>query len=155
MRAPTLVLLSALLMTGHQRSDFVPVGSFTSVRVSRSEDPHCYGWSLKLWRHEGRVVGLVNRHEGLCGDPPCRVLANVTHEARSGRLTFFAFDLKFEGTLRPHQVTGTLGEERLTLTRDENPMDARYDKNLDAWCEFWGAVPRCQGVAELCRSLRR
>jgi len=155
MRIVTLVVLSALLATSQQASEFAPIGSFASVRQTSSDDPHCYGWSLKLWRYNGQVIGLASRYEGPCFDPACRTLTNVTHEVRTGRLSFSAFDMTFDGTLRPNEVTGTLGDERLTLTRGDDPMDAHYDKDFDAWCTFWRTVPRCEGLAELCRSLRR
>jgi hypothetical protein len=155
MRIMTLVVLSALLTTSQQGSDFVPIGSFANVRQTSGDDPHCYGWSLKLWRHNGQVIGLTSRYEGPCFDPVCRTLTNVTHDVRTGRLRFSTFDMTFDGTLRPQELTGTLGVERLTLRRGDDPMDARSDKDLDGWCTFWRTVPRCEGVAELCRSLRR
>ena len=155
MRVVMLAALCVLLTTGQQAPDFAPIGSFASVRQTGSDDPHCYGWSLKLWRYKGQLAGLLNRYEGQCEDPPCRALVGVIHDARTGRVTFSAFDLKFDGTLRSSDVSGTIGDERLTLKRNDHPMDTQYDNNLEAWCAFWGAVPRCEGVAELCRSLRR
>jgi hypothetical protein len=46
--------------------DFRPIGSFDNVRSSRGEEPHCYGYSLELWRHNGRIIGLLDHHQGLC-----------------------------------------------------------------------------------------
>ena len=152
MRILAIAVLSAFLITSHQASDLAPVGGFASVRQTSGQDPHCYGWSVKLWRHNGQLIGLASQYEGECADPPCRALTNVTHDARTGRLRFSAFGLAFDGTLRPNELTGTLGADRLTLTRGDDPMDARYDKDLGAWCTFWRSVTRCEGVTELCRS---
>jgi hypothetical protein len=133
--------------------EFSPVGSFDNVRESTGDEPHCYGWSLALWQYKDRVFGLLDHHEGLCGDPPCHALTDVSHDPKSGRLSFSAFDKRFMGTLTREEVAGTLGSERLHLKRNDNQMDARWDKQLDAWCDFWQGVPRCKGVAKLCRSV--
>jgi hypothetical protein len=133
--------------------EFTPIGSFDNVQQSTSEEPHWYGWSLELWRYKDRVLGLLDHHEGLCGDPPCRALTDVSHDSKSGRLTFSAFEIRFMGTLTRNEVVGTLGTERLHLKRNNDRTDARSDRRLDEWCEFWRGVPRCKGVAELCRAV--
>ena len=153
MRCTTLLALCALIVPASASAqDFTAVASFDNVRGSSSG--HCYGWSLALWRYKGRLLGLLDRHQGLCGDPPCRTLADVSHDAKTGRLTFSAFGMPFNGTLRRNEVIGKLGDERLRLKRRTDRMDARSDQTLDAWCDFWRTVPRCKGVAELCSSLR-
>jgi hypothetical protein len=132
--------------------DFTFVGSFANVRQTSSD--HCYGWSLELWRYNGRLLGLLDRHQALCGDPPCQVLADISHDRKSGRVSFSAFDMRFNGTLRSSEVSGTLGDERVRMKRTKDPgYDARPDKTLGTWCKFWVGVLRCQGVADLCSSL--
>jgi len=154
MRGMALLAFCALAAFGSASiQDFSLVGSFVAVRQSSSEEPHCYGWSLELWRHKGRHLGLLDRHEGLCGDPPCWALADVSHDPKTGRLSFSAFDTRFVGTLTSTGVTGRLGDERLHMKRTKKSLDARPAKTLDEWCEFWRGVSRCKGVVELCTSL--
>ncbi|HJR60904.1 MAG TPA: hypothetical protein VJ813_15950 [Vicinamibacterales bacterium] len=149
-----ILAFCALTVSGSAPTqDFTVVGSFDNVRQSSSEDPHCYGWSLELWRYQGRVLGLLDRHQALCGDPPCQALTDVSHDPKTGRLTFSAFGMRFTGTLSRNEVTGRLGDERLNLKRKEDFVDARSNRSLDAWCDFWRGVSRCKGVAELCTAL--
>jgi hypothetical protein len=65
MRFHVVVLLATAMPTvGSITADeFRPIGSFHNVRSSTGE--HCDGYSLRLWRHNGRILGLFNHHEGL------------------------------------------------------------------------------------------
>jgi len=154
-----LLLAGVLAFTAPRQTaaqDFTPLGAFDNVRVSSATgEAHCYGYSLELWRHRGTIIGLLDRHNGLCGDPPCEALANVSHDPRSGRLDFSALSVTFVGTLRRDDVVGTLDGKRIRLVRDKDqpPIDSDRDESLDAWCDFWRGVRRCRGVDDLCRSL--
>jgi hypothetical protein len=150
---PLLICLISVLEARAQ--EFSALGSFENVReTSISEEPHCYGWSLELWRYRGHILGLLDRHAGLCGDPPCQTVTDVSYDAKSGRLAFAAFAMSFVGTLRTNELVGTLGTERVRLKRSKMPpMDAASDRSLDAWCQFWRGVRRCKGIGELCRAL--
>lgn len=148
-----LAWLLALMAPLRSAQDLRSVGSFHNIRQSSGEESHCYGWSLELWQFEGRVVGLLDHHEGLCGDPPCQAVKDASLDPKTGRLSFSAFGMPFSGTLRRNEVRGALGRERLRLKRTDDPMDAASDKTIDAWCGFWRTVPRCTGVAEVCASL--
>jgi hypothetical protein len=154
MRLRAILTVSALLTLGSTAAEeFSAIGSFNNVRQSRGEEPHCYGYSLELWRHNGRVIGLLDRHAGLCGDPPCEAVRDVSYDSRAGRLTFTALEEKFAGTLRRDDVIGTIGATRVRLVRDrDDPMDAKWDKGFAEWCAFWRGVRRCRGVDEMCRS---
>lgn len=147
-----LVTVFSILSASAVAQEFGAIGSFHNVRSSAGEEPHCYGWSLELWKDGDRLVGLLDQHGGLCGDPPCQTLSDVSYDAKTGRLSFSAFDRRFTGTLKRNEVTGTLGEERVRLKRDKDyPISG--DNTLAAWCTFWRTVPRCKGVDELCRGL--
>jgi hypothetical protein len=148
----------ALLIHGSAAGqDVTPIGAFGNVRESRATgEPHCYGYSLDLWRHRERTIGLLHRHNGLCGDPPCESLVNVSHDTRTGRISFTALGVMFVGTLRRDDVIGTIEGKRVRLTRhkdDAMRMDSASNDSLDAWCRFWGGVPRCRGVDQVCRTL--
>jgi len=155
MRCGILVAMCALAAPSAAVAQRVEsIGSFDNVRVSTATgEPHCYGYSLHLWQSGSHVFGLLDRHEGLCGDPPCEAVTSVTHDARTGSLTFSAFGMRFDGTLRRGNVRGTLGTERLRLERKQAAMDAASDKTIDAWCDFWRDVPRCKGVGPVCSAI--
>src|SRR6266542_2945556 len=139
MRLRAILAVSTLLTFGATTADDLsPIGSFHNVRQSRGEEPHCYGYSLELWRHNGRVIGLLDRHAGLCGDPPCEAVRDVSYDPRTGGLTFTALEERFAGTLRRDDVIGTIGATRVRLVRDrDDPMDAKWDKGFAEWCAFW------------------
>jgi hypothetical protein len=138
---------------------FERVGSFADVKSRTGE--HCYGYSLDLWRSNDRLIGLLDIHRGLCGDPPCGAIADAKLDPKTGRLTFATSiggeRWMFDGTLTKAAVTGTLNGERVRLPRnherDKYFTDFKPDQSLAAWCEFWAAVKRCGGVRELCTSL--
>jgi len=150
MRIQVLLFVFVLTGLGSTTADeFAPIGSFGNVSSSTGE--HCSGYSLELWRHNGRIIGLLDRHSGLCGDPPCEALRDVSYDSRRGRLSFTALDEKFTGTLRRDDVVGTIGAARVRLMRNRDfPMDGKWDKNFTDWCGFWRGVHRCRGVDDVC-----
>lgn len=156
MRGATFVAACVLAVCGTASAqDFAPVGSFDNVRQSLATgEAHCYGYSLELWQYKGRMLGMLDRHAGLCGDPPCEALTDVSHDPKTGALTFSALGMSFNGRLRQNDVVGVLGGQRVRLGRSKDfPMDAERDRSVDAWCEFWRGVPRCRGITALCTSL--
>ncbi len=150
MRIEIIVAATVMLTLGSIRAEeFVAIGSFHNVRSSTGE--HCSGYSLELWRHNGRIIGLLDRHAGLCGDPPCEALRDVWYDSRRGRLSFTALGEKFTGTLRRDDLVGTIGTARVRLMRNrDSPMDGKWDKNFTDWCAFWRGVHRCRGVDDVC-----
>jgi hypothetical protein len=141
------------LLGSASAEEFRAIGAFDNVRASRSDDPHCYGFSLELWRHNGSIVGLLDHHQGLCGDPPCAALRDVTYDPGTGRLTFSALDQTFAGTVRRDDVVGNLNGSRVRLARNRDvPMELKSDTSFSEWCVFWRGVHRCQGVDQVCRS---
>src|SRR3954469_22041431 len=149
MRVQALLLTIAVLTAGATTvEEFKAVGSFHNVRSSTGE--HCYGYSLELWRHNGRLIGLFDHHAGLCGDPPCEALQDISYDPQSGRLSFSALNERFSGMLRRDDVVGTIGTSRGRVADSDVPMDGKQDKSFADWCAFWRTVHRCKGVDELC-----
>jgi hypothetical protein len=136
MRLHVVLLATAMLTVGSITADeFRPIGSFHNVQSS----------------HNGRILGLFDHHEGLCGDPPCEVLQDVSYDRRTGHLSFAALNEKFTGTLRRDDVVGTIDGKRVRLARaNDDRMDAKWDKSLVEWCAFWRTVHRCRGVDQVC-----
>lgn len=140
-------------------ADLQYMGDFHNVS-SRDGGEHCAGYSLGLWKHQERVLGLLHLHAGLCGDPPCAVIRDTRLDSRTGRLEFWSSILgqkiRFEGTVTPEAIDGVFNGQRARLTRDPDRTSLNFEPNrsISAWCTFWISVPRCSGVRELCESIR-
>lgn len=134
---------------------FHRIGSFTDVR-STDEGEHCGGYSLTLWQSGTAVIGLLDVHEGLCGDPPCGVLQDARLDRTTGELQFWASvggtRMQFVGRLTGDAVAGTLNGERVRLAKSSYAPGASFapDQSLEGWCAFWVTVGRCDGVREFC-----
>jgi hypothetical protein len=93
----------ALLGSEASAQDVTRVGHFASVRVSvATGDAHCYGHSLTLWEHRGRLIGLLDVHQGLCVDPPCYI--ELLHLRETG-------DSRAGSRLDHHVLVGGVGAE--------------------------------------------
>jgi len=151
------VIACALLLPSLTAStqDLQHLGSFHNV-TSQDRGEHCSGYSLGLWKYRDELLGLLDVHAGLCGDPPCAAIRGATLDAKSGRLEFSASidgqTIQFEGTMTRAAIVGLFNGRRARLARDTQGTDEEFEPNrsLRAWCRFWGSVPRCRGVRELC-----
>ena len=87
----TLKILAALVCTipiaALPGQDLQHLGNFHNIS-SNDGGEHCAGYSLGLWKYRDEILGLVDVHAGLCGDPPCAVIQDAKLDARSGRLRF-------------------------------------------------------------------
>ena len=155
-----LLVLVLLLQPVATRADeqLQYVGSFHNVS-SNDGGEHCGGYSLGLWKYRDRILGLLDVHAGLCGDPPCAVIKDASLESKTGKLAFWSSingqKIQFQGTLARETIEGTFNGERARLARDRDRMNSDFeaDRNALAWCNFWSSVPRCSGVRELCESM--
>ncbi|MFA6901486.1 MAG: hypothetical protein WC236_00215 [Gallionellaceae bacterium] len=62
------------------------VGSFLHVESSNGE--HCEGYGVTLWRKDESLVGILNHHRSLCGDPPTGFIEDVQYVPDTGDLSF-------------------------------------------------------------------
>jgi len=151
----TLLLLQPIATSGQ---DLQHVGDFHNVS-SQDGGEHCAGYSLGLWKYHDQIVGLLDVHEGLCGDPPCGVIRDVKLDSKTGQLQFWSSindqKIQFEGALTHGAIEGAFNGERARLALDRGRMSSSFEPNrsIVAWCTFWSSVPRCGGVQELCRSI--
>jgi hypothetical protein len=157
---PLIVL--GLLLAGAPAfaQDFAHIVGFHNVS-SPDGGEHCLGYSLGLWKHRGRVLGLLDLHSGLCGDPPCAAIEDAKFDENKGRIEFRSSiqgeKLEFAGTIGPKAVVDTMNGERVRLARQAHSSWPEFapNRSISSWCAFWTTVPRCQGVRELCRSFGR
>jgi len=146
-------LVPAVALPGQ---DLEHLGSFNNVS-SNDGGEHCAGYSLGLWKYRGEVLGLLDVHSGLCGDPPCAVIDDASLNAGTGRLRFgSAVDgrkIRFDGTMGRGAIDGRINGKRVHLSKDAPAPEFDPNRSLAAWCRFWGAVPRCAGVREKCEAM--
>ena len=141
----------------------VRVGYYEKVEATPSG--HCNGYSIYLWKHKDTLFGLLHRHQGLCGDPPCGVLDEIKLNPTNKRISF-KVDMaetrySFSGTLDKELLTGTITEQwqgsplvqeesvRLQRQKDDY-MEERFD-SLEAWHRAHDPITRCQGVTTYMR----
>ena len=156
----TTLVFALLLIAGRSliAGEFGVIGHFNNAS-SADGGEHCSGYSLDLWDAKGRLLGLMHRHSGLCGDPPCAVIESASLDRKTGSLHFNSLigpeKFVFSGSLGREDVAGKLNGRRVRLKR-EPPGAGTFepDTSLVAWCSFWERVPRCTGVKELCNTLR-
>ena len=153
-----VIALASLLRTiSASAQDLQHLGRFHNVS-SQDRGEHCSGYSLGLWKYRDAVLGLLDVHAGLCGDPPCAVIDDAALDPKAGRLRFSASidgqKIQFEGTMAQAAIEGLFNARRTHLARDTQGASEDFEPNrsLAAWCRFWSSVPRCRGVRELCKS---
>jgi hypothetical protein len=149
-------------------------GEWSNVVVSQSEDPHASGYSLQLWKNNGKLVGFLSEYVGPPADPPIGPLQDVTLDPDSGKLSFSAklttgvtFSpghregaprtlYKFNGVLSESEVKGVFEKEdhldntpsvRLEVTLERKPTKDSYwnEKTFQNWEEFFAPIVRARG----------
>jgi hypothetical protein len=70
-----------------QKREIRPIGCFVNVR---SDGEHADGFSIKLWAFGSRIIGLIDYHRGLAGDPPMGILMDVEYAPLTGKIAFEA-----------------------------------------------------------------
>jgi hypothetical protein len=134
------------------------IGTYEKVESATGE--HCSGYRIDLWRHEGKLFGLLHHHRGLCGDPPCGVLTAIQHDSRNGAFSFEAntgeSEFYFSGKHGLDSLTGTLAErlpktdnvlkETIQLPKKQDRYLAAQIDSLEKWHRLYDSVARCRGV---------
>ena len=156
------LLAGVPILQNKPQTRIASIGCFINVQ-SRGE--HDFGYSVRLWFRGDQIIGLIEYHRGLAGNPPIGILTDVRYDARSGKLLFKAkltsgfhscrihenvpsHDmLTFKGFLKPD---GLVGDIRLEDRLDSPPtvVDERESlvmlravdcitKNYPNYNEWW------------------
>ena len=143
-----------------RKDGFEYFGSWSNVTVSQGEDPHAYGYTLQLWKNNGKPVGFLSEYVGPGFDPPIGPLQDVTLDTNTGKITFTAKMTTglvfspahkdgtpakslyiFTGTLREGDVSGALEmQDRLdggasTQTQVLLKRDNEQISNTSFWAQ--------------------
>jgi hypothetical protein len=143
--ALSLLVLSIFAATdasiAQPKREIRAIGCFANVR---SDGGHSDGYSVRLWAWGGEIIGLIDYHRGLAGDPPLGILDDVRYDPVTGKISFQAkltsglhysgehkgvpsHDLlSFEGFLKADRLEGNI------LLKDQlDSPPAVVDKRLD------------------------
>ena len=142
-----------------------PVTVLGEFSNRKGDGEHSWGYTVALWKHEGRIIGMIFGTNGLMlsGDPPTGLLEDVQYDPKTGRMSFKAklsvgkygdgsmsHDLYlFDGTLTPAKMKGVMtvreaaecegcGEKiKVVLPRLRKPViEQESYKTLDEWNAF-------------------
>lgn len=166
---PILAIILACSISAQASDDRVQfLGEYINVRSATGE--HCEGYDVMLWKHKGSLIGFLNHHRGLCGDPPMGVMEDISYSAKTGSLSFKvklsdglrykagkwvpSRDIvEFKGNLRGDVLEGTVtwfrdGEQKPVYTEsvmlpkeEERRYGPKYDyETYDDWMKYWEPI---------------
>jgi hypothetical protein len=138
------------------------IGSY--AKVESSAGGHCHGYGVDLWKRNDQLFGLLHYATGLCGDPPCGVLKEVSYDAKTGGFKFSVAtaiaSFKFTGRLtqellsgslqRQHPGPASLENDNIVLPRERTPLEDEYHNRIHSlaeWHEQYDSIGRCLGVS--------
>jgi hypothetical protein len=123
-------LFAVVLMPQHKPEVAIAsIGCFLNLQRGGEHDS---GYSVRLWFQGDQIIGLLDYHRGLAGDPPMGILTDIRYDALTGKISFKAkltsglhscrihknvpsHDmLSFKGFLKPDGLAGNIHlEDRL------------------------------------------
>ncbi len=122
-----LLLWLALLFSPAHAAPQSRVAVFGEYSNVINTEEHSYGYTLQLWKENGRLLGFLLVAGGLSGDTPTGQIENVRYDARNGSIHFtarlstglqydarrktqaFSHDLfTFDGVLANDSLSGTM-----------------------------------------------
>lgn len=146
--ATLLILLITNIALGEEK--LTHLGNFVGVRST--DTGHCYGTSISLWElKNNQLVGLLDVHAGLCGDPPCSIIqGSIKNNTVSFKTNVPIYDklYSFSGKISNNELFGQLNNEKTLFKSDS--YKSLY-KNIKSWCSAWSQISRCSGVKEYCQ----
>ena len=167
----TCFALMACTNTGWASNENVEFfGDYSHVESATGE--HCKGYDVMLWKYKGSLIGFLNHHRGLCGDPPMGLLEETSYNPLTGALSFKAKlsdgciltstdcvpskeIITFNGVLQEPILKGTVSWYSVDLkqqTATENvklkatglESHQRFE-NYDKWMAYWGPILKFRG----------
>jgi len=70
-----------------QKDEIKAIGCFANVQ---SDGEHAKGYSVQLWSRGNGIIGLIDYHHGLHGDPSMGVLTDLRYDSMTEELSFRA-----------------------------------------------------------------
>ena len=87
--APTLPVEPLPAAAPDSEAPVTVLGEFSN---RKGDGEHAWGYSVDLWKHEGRIIGMIcgTQYLMLNGSPPTGLLENVQYDPKTGRMSFSA-----------------------------------------------------------------
>jgi hypothetical protein len=79
-----ILVCAGTAQASDERVEFL--GDYFNVKSATGE--HCDGYDVLIWKYKGSLIGFLNHHRGLCGDPPMGVMEETVYSAQTGSLSF-------------------------------------------------------------------
>ena len=165
-------IISLCVITVHASAEPLEfLGDYSNVQSATGE--HCEGYNIMLWKYKGSLVGFLNHHRGLCGDPPMGILEETLYSASTGSLLFKVKlsdgcipqgetcvptkdRITFKGALHGEILEGvvswysedmkkSLNSEKIKLSRDLKRSPDRNYATYDDWIKYWGPILKARG----------
>jgi hypothetical protein len=165
-------VISLCVITAHASGEPVEFfGDYSDVRSATGE--HCEGYNIMLWKYKGSLIGFLNHHRGLCGDPPMGILEETVYSASTGNLSFNVKlsdgcipqgdkcvptkdKITFKGELNGEILEGVvswyredmkkpLSSEKIKLSKNLKRSHNRNYATYDDWIKYWGPILKARG----------
>jgi len=172
---PYLLILAIIVLyvspaqSSDDRVEFL--GDYFNVKSATGE--HCEGYDVMIWKYKGSLIGFLNHHRGLCGDPPMGVMEETLYSAQTGSLSYkvklsdgciFKANkciptrdkVEFRGNLRGEILEGVVtwfrdgklestNSENVTLSRDPKRSGTRNYESYTDWMKYWEPILKQRG----------
>jgi hypothetical protein len=147
------------------------LGDYFNVKSATGE--HCEGYDVMIWKYKGSLIGFLNHHRGLCGDPPMGVMEQTSYSAQTGSLsfkvklsdgcTFIANKciptrdkIEFKGNLRGEILEGVVtwfrdgklestDSENVILPKNPKRSGTQNYRNYTDWMKYWEPILKRHG----------
>ncbi len=146
-------------------------GDYRNIQSATGE--HCDGYDVMIWQYKGSLIGFLNHHRGLCGDPPMGVMEETLYSAQTGSLSFKVKlsdgctlqagkciptkdKVIFKGNFREQSLEGvvtwfregklqSIYSENVILTRDSGRSQTRNYETYADWMKYWEPILKRRG----------
>lgn len=148
------------------------LGDYINVKSATGE--HCEGYNVIIWKYKGSLIGFLNHHRGLCGDPPMGIMDQISYSMQTGSLSFKVKlsdgcststenkciptrdRIEFKGSFRDETLEGLItwyrdgesestGKENVILRKDPKRSSKRNYRTYSDWMKYWEPILKQRG----------
>ena len=167
------ILILFIGSLGFAKDGFEYYGSWSNVQVSESGGPHAEGYTLILWKYQGKPLGYLYKFVGPVADAPMGDLRDVVWEEKSGIISFSTKmtiglihdkasskwipsedTYSFSGKIKDTEITGAFSWQNQQMAKPDveqvvlKPKAAGYeskDKTYEEWTLQYDPVFKARG----------
>lgn len=168
-----ILSISMVCVSMAQASDDNVEFLFDYFNVKSATGEHCEGYNVTIWKYKETLIGFLNHHRGLCGDPPMGLMEDILYSAQTDSLSFKAklsdgctFQegkcmpskdrVEFKGNFRGEILEGVVTwfrDDKMQSTLSENVILSKNPKrsrtqsygSYAAWRQHWEPILKVRG----------